>query len=136
METLDRGDANADEITYSALVQALRDGKVALVDVREQNEWDAGHVEGATLHPLSRFDPAQLPRGMPIVLICRSGNRSMTALQSRPRRRLHRHLALQGRRDRLGARRRRTGLAFCRCVEPSRHSRESGNPGERTSSGP
>ena len=77
---LDRGDANPDEITYAALVKALKDGAVALVDVREPNEWDAGHVEGSTLHPLSTFDPAQLPRDKPIVLICRSGNRSMTAL--------------------------------------------------------
>jgi len=78
--TLDRGGANDDEITYPALVEALKNGAVALVDVREQNEWDAGHVEGATLHPLSAFDPETLPRDKPIVLICRSGNRSMTAL--------------------------------------------------------
>ena len=82
MQSLDRGGANADEITYPALVKALRDGAVALVDVREQNEWDAGHVEGAVLHPLSAFDPAKLPRDKPIVLICRSGNRSMTALKA------------------------------------------------------
>ncbi len=80
MNTLDRGGANADEITYPALVKALAEGKVALVDVREPNEWDAGHVEGSTLHPLSTFDPAKLPLSLPIVLICRSGNRSMTAL--------------------------------------------------------
>jgi len=79
-EPLDRGDANADEISYPALVKALKEGAVALVDVREPNEYEAGHVEGATLHPLSRFDPAELPRSQPIVLICRSGNRSMTAL--------------------------------------------------------
>jgi rhodanese-related sulfurtransferase len=79
-ETLDRGGANADEITYPALVKALHEEAVALVDVREPNEFEAGHVAGAVLHPLSSFDPAELPRGKPIVLICRSGNRSMTAL--------------------------------------------------------
>lgn len=78
--TLDRGGANDDEITYPALVKALADGAVALCDVREQNEWDAGHVEGSELLPLSTFDPEDLPRDKPIVLICRSGNRSMTAL--------------------------------------------------------
>ena len=82
MANLDRGGANDDEITYAALVEALDDGAVALVDVREQNEWDAGHVEGSVLHPLSVFDPEVLPRDKPIVLICRSGNRSMTALRA------------------------------------------------------
>ena len=80
MSQLDRGGANDDEITYPALVKALKDGAVALVDVREQNEWDAGHVEGSTLNPLSAFDPDKLPRDKPIVLICRSGRRSLTAL--------------------------------------------------------
>ena len=78
--TLDRGGANDDEITYPALVKALQDGAVALVDVREANEYEAGHVVGAALLPLSTFDPAKLPLDKPIVLICRSGNRSMTAL--------------------------------------------------------
>jgi len=80
LETVDRGGANDDEITYPALVKALREGKVALIDVREPNEWDAGHVEGSVLHPLSSFDPERLPKSLPLVLICRSGNRSMTAL--------------------------------------------------------
>jgi rhodanese-related sulfurtransferase len=78
--TLDRGGANDDEIAYPALVAALKNGAVALVDVREPNEWDAGHVEGAILNPLSAFDPDKLPRDKPVVLMCRSGNRSMTAL--------------------------------------------------------
>ena len=82
MQTLDRGGANGDEITYPALVKALQAGAVALVDVREANEYDAGHVEGSVLHPLSAFNPTQLPRDKPIVLICRSGNRSMTALKA------------------------------------------------------
>jgi len=82
LANLDRGGANDDEITYAALVEALDDGAVALIDVREQNEWDAGHVEGSVLHPLSVFDPEVLPRDKPIVLICRSGNRSMTALRA------------------------------------------------------
>ena len=79
---LDRGGANDDEITYPALVKALVDGSVHLIDVREQHEWDAGHVEGATLHPLSVFDTEALPHDKPIVFICRSGNRSMTTLRA------------------------------------------------------
>lgn len=82
MTDLDRGDANADEITYSALVKALEAESVALVDVREAHEYDAGHIEGSTLNALSVFDTSQLSRTKPIVLICRSGNRSMTALNA------------------------------------------------------
>jgi len=81
VNTLDRGGANDDEITYAALAKALNDGAVALVDVREPHEFEAGHVEGSQLLPLSAFDPEQLPRDKPIVLVCRSGNRSMTALK-------------------------------------------------------
>jgi rhodanese-related sulfurtransferase len=80
--TLDRGGANDDEITYGALVKALDDAAVALVDVREPHEFEAGHVEGSELLPLSAFDPERLPRDKPVVLICRSGNRSMTALRA------------------------------------------------------
>ena len=78
--TIDRGGANDDEITYAALVKALKEDAVALVDVRESYEFEAGHVDGSELLPLSAFDPERLPRDKPIVLICRSGNRSMTAL--------------------------------------------------------
>jgi|APMI01.1.fsa_nt_gi rhodanese-related sulfurtransferase len=61
----------------------MADGSVTLVDVREPDEWAAGHVEGSILLPLSRFDPAKLPAAQPgkkIVVICRSGNRSQTAI--------------------------------------------------------
>ena len=82
MSELDRGDANADEITYAALVKAVDEGAVALIDVREAHEFEAGHVEGSTLNALSVFDTSAMPRDQPIVLICRSGNRSMTALNA------------------------------------------------------
>ena len=82
MSELDRGGANADEITYAALVKALDARQVALVDVREDHEYEAGHVEGSTLNALSVFDPQALPRDKPVVLICRSGRRSLDALHA------------------------------------------------------
>ena len=82
MSELDRGGANADEITYAALVKALDARQVALVDVREDHEYEAGHVEGSTLNALSVFDPQALPRDKPVVLICRSGRRSLDALNA------------------------------------------------------
>jgi rhodanese-related sulfurtransferase len=52
-----------------------------LLDVREPNEWDAGHVEGARWIPLgdlaARYE--ELPRDREIVVICRSGGRSAKA---------------------------------------------------------
>jgi molybdopterin/thiamine biosynthesis adenylyltransferase/rhodanese-related sulfurtransferase len=51
-----------------------------VVDVREQHEWDAGHVAGATLIPLaevpSRFAQAFPDHDAPILLHCHSGARS------------------------------------------------------------
>ena len=49
-----------------------------LLDVREPDEWAAGHVEGATHVPLGevpeRLD--EMPDADPLYVVCRSGNRS------------------------------------------------------------
>ncbi|MHB2168864.1 rhodanese-like domain-containing protein [Alsobacter sp. R-9] len=59
----------------------LANGSILLVDVREPNEWEAGHIPGSVLMPLSVFDPHEIPpaNGRRIVLSCRSGKRSLTA---------------------------------------------------------
>jgi rhodanese-related sulfurtransferase len=54
-------------------------GEVVLVDVREPNEIAAERIPGAVAMPLSRFDPAALPKGE-VVLTCLSGKRSAVAL--------------------------------------------------------
>ena len=71
-----------ENVTLDELKAGLADGSILLVDVREPNEWDAGHIAGATLNPLQSFDPAALPtaKGKRVVLHCRSGKRSVTAL--------------------------------------------------------
>ncbi len=59
-------------------------GKAVVVDVRERHEYDAGHIAGAHLLPLSEFDPAQLPpvpAGKKLLLQCRSANRCGVAAQ-------------------------------------------------------
>ena len=53
-----------------------------LVDVREPQEWVAGHVEGSRLVPLAGLNARDLPRDRPIVLVCRSGNRSGVAART------------------------------------------------------
>ncbi|MFK4227014.1 rhodanese-like domain-containing protein [Streptomyces sp. NPDC019890] len=54
-----------------------------LLDVRELDEWSAGHAPGAVHRSLTELlDGAPLPpedRGQRLVVICRSGNRSRQA---------------------------------------------------------
>ncbi len=71
-----------ENVTLDELKVGLADGSILLVDVREPNEWDAGRIAGATLNPLQSFDPSALPKaeGKRVVLHCRSGKRSVTAL--------------------------------------------------------
>lgn len=54
-----------------------------LVDVREAQEWNEGHIEGAELVPLAGLagKSSDWPRDKPIVLVCRSGARSGRAAQ-------------------------------------------------------
>lgn len=49
-----------------------------LVDVREEDEWNAGHVAGAVLIPLDSLQRrmAEIPKDQDVILICRSGRRS------------------------------------------------------------
>ena len=62
---------------------AMKRGEIVLVDVREANEHAAECIEGAMLHPLSRFDAAALPQtALEIVLHCGSGKRSQTAFDA------------------------------------------------------
>lgn len=53
----------------------------ALIDVREVDEYAAGHLPGAINVPLSdlqnRVD--EIPKDTPVVLVCRSGGRSARA---------------------------------------------------------
>lgn len=57
---------------------ALRDDGALVLDVREPDEWAAGHIPGATLIPLGELASrlGDLPPDRPIVVVCRSGNRS------------------------------------------------------------
>ena len=62
-------------------------GKAILVDVREKDEWDEGHVKGATLLPyraLMKGDAPevlakQLPKGTILYLYCAAGKRCLRA---------------------------------------------------------
>ncbi len=57
-----------------------------LIDVRETDEWDEGHLPGAVHVPRgnleSRIERAAPDRAQPIVLYCQSGNRSVFATKT------------------------------------------------------
>src|SRR5437660_10797081 len=61
--------------------RALVDSGAVLLDVRESDEWQAGHAPEARFIPLGELAArtAELPRGRRIVAICRSGSRSERA---------------------------------------------------------
>jgi rhodanese-related sulfurtransferase len=70
------------EISPVELNELLAAGAVTLVDVREPDEFAAGHIDGAINMPLSAFDPAAVPAapGKTTVLQCAGGKRSGMAL--------------------------------------------------------
>lgn len=53
----------------------------SLLDVRTQQEFAAGHIEGALNIPLQELQQRlhELPKDRPVVVYCRSGNRSSSA---------------------------------------------------------
>jgi len=59
-------------------------GGATVLDVREPYEYEAGHVDGALLMPLAQTVQlaADLPKDEPVYVICRSGNRSLSASQA------------------------------------------------------
>jgi rhodanese-related sulfurtransferase len=54
-----------------------------LLDVREEDEWQAGHIDGAQHIPLGQLGArlSELPAGASIVAVCRSGSRSAAAVR-------------------------------------------------------
>ncbi|MCW1381934.1 rhodanese-like domain-containing protein [Novosphingobium sp. KCTC 2891] len=70
------------EVTAQELDAMLRSGKAVVVDVREVDEFESGHIPGAINMPLSTFQPSRLPdtAGKTLVLNCLGGKRSAMAL--------------------------------------------------------
>ena len=62
-----------------ATVNQLRErADVLLIDVREQAEYNEGHIPGITLIPMGEIPGrlAEIPKDKTVVVTCRSGNRS------------------------------------------------------------
>lgn len=72
------------QITQDEAKQMMDEQDVIVLDVREQGEYDGGHIPGAVLLPVGTIDEdtaaAVIPEKETAVLVyCRSGNRSKTA---------------------------------------------------------
>ncbi len=69
------------EIDVQDLACQLNTGKILLVDVREQSEFNSEHIEGSIHVPLGTLENTNLNLDgySTIVCICRSGRRSLIA---------------------------------------------------------
>lgn len=77
-------DNSYQQITQEEAKEMMDTQEVIILDVREQNEYDSGHIPGAVLLPVGTIDEdtaaAVIPEKDSTVLVyCRSGNRSKTA---------------------------------------------------------
>ncbi len=88
--TIPTGESNLSEqavtvrdVFTDELKTSLKNGTVLLIDVREPHEFDAGHIPGAILMPLSIFEACDLPKpeSKRIIFSCRTGVRSIQALR-------------------------------------------------------
>jgi rhodanese-related sulfurtransferase len=71
----------APEITVDELAAIRAEGLIPLVDVRQPEEYEAGHVPGAKLIPLADVVARvrEIPVEGPVYVICLSGPRSQRA---------------------------------------------------------
>ena len=70
------------EVDVREADRLARSGQVLLLDVREADEWAAGHAPTAVHLPLADARPAAVPDDRPVLAICRSGNRSGQAARA------------------------------------------------------
>ena len=78
------GENSYQQITQEIAKQMMDEQDVIILDVRDQDEYDSGHIIDAVLLPVGTIDEdraaAVIPEKDSIVLVyCRSGNRSKTA---------------------------------------------------------
>lgn len=68
----------ADTVNVQTVASVKDRDDVYLLDVREQSEYDAGHIPGVTLIPMGEVANrlAEIPTDKEVIVTCRSGNRS------------------------------------------------------------
>lgn len=77
-------DGSYQQITQEEAKEMMDSQEVIILDVREQDEYDSGHIPGAVLLPVGSIDETTAAQVIPekdstVLVYCRSGNRSKTA---------------------------------------------------------
>ena len=72
------------QISQEEAKEMMDTQEVIILDVREQDEYDSGHIPGALLLPVGSIDEDTATEVIPekdstVLVYCRSGNRSKTA---------------------------------------------------------
>jgi len=69
------------DITVQQAKEMIDRGEVFILDVRTQEEYDAGHIKGSTLIPVQELDKRlnEIPKDRKILVYCRTGHRSTQA---------------------------------------------------------
>jgi rhodanese-related sulfurtransferase len=69
------------EIDVQSVQSLLKSGEIALIDCREQSEWETARIEGAVLMPMSQWmqsiDQLSAFEGKRVVVHCHHGGRSL-----------------------------------------------------------
>lgn len=77
-----RSTASTDSVSPWALYERLSEAdRLTVLDVREPNEWEEGHIEGALFIPYREIPTriADVPVDAPLAVICDAGHRSVIA---------------------------------------------------------
>src|SRR5678815_4290618 len=76
------------EVSVQDVQSRISNNGVALLDVREKEEWDEGHLPGATFIPRgfleTRIEKAVPERDKPVIVYCAGGTRSAFAAKTLP----------------------------------------------------
>jgi adenylyltransferase/sulfurtransferase len=85
-ELLQQARAEISEIDASQARERIESGEPVVVDVREQDEWDEGHIAGAVHVPRghleSRIERLAPDTTRPVIVYCSAGNRSAFAAKT------------------------------------------------------
>ena len=94
------------KITNSQATKIINKGKTAIIDIRDQKQYQAGHILNAVHVPLAslqeRIPKLEKFKGQPIIIVDEAGKESDKAASIPEKRRFQPDQCSQGRYDRMG----------------------------------